>query len=169
MVNWCRTNKRALLWALVLLWMLVIFCFSQQDGEQSEELSGGITEQVIELFVPEYQELPSSRQVSLKNQITFLVRKSAHFTEYLILGGLLFCLVDTYRVGRRRRFWYPWGIGTLYAASDEFHQMFSDGRSPQLRDVCIDSAGVLTGVLISLLVLYFYHRTIDKKGTKGLS
>jgi hypothetical protein len=60
-------------------------------------------------------------------------------------------------------------VGTLYAASDELHQMFSDGRSPQVRDVCIDSAGVLTGVLVTLLFLYFYERAIDKKRKKGLS
>ena len=43
---------------------------------------------------------------------------------------------------RLRRIWFiAWITGTLYAASDEFHQMFTGERSPQVRDVCIDSSG----------------------------
>lgn len=42
----------------------------------------------------------------------------------------------------------PWAFGTLYAVTDEFHQMFVPGRSCEIRDMCIDSCGVATGVLI---------------------
>lgn len=45
-----------------------------------------------------------------------------------------------------------WVLGVLYAASDEFHQLFVPGRSGQLSDVCIDASGVLLGVLVALLV-----------------
>lgn len=41
-----------------------------------------------------------------------------------------------------------WAFGTLYAVTDEFHQMFVPGRSCEIRDMCIDSCGVATGVLI---------------------
>ena len=44
-----------------------------------------------------------------------------------------------------------WLIGTAYAVTDEFHQSFVPGRSCELRDVVIDSCGVLTGVLAALL------------------
>jgi VanZ family protein len=149
--------------------MIVIFSFSQQSGEQSEELSGGITEKVVDLLIEDFDEMPPQQQLSIMNRVTFVVRKLAHFTEYLILGLLLFQLVRTYTMKHSKEALISWCVGTLYAATDEFHQMFSDGRSPQVRDVCIDSAGVLTGVLVTLLILYFYESTIDKKRKKGLS
>ena len=34
----------------------------------------------------------------------------------------------------------------LYAASDELHQLFVDGRGAQVKDVLIDSAGSIVGV-----------------------
>ena len=39
-------------------------------------------------------------------------------------------------------------VGSIYAVSDEFHQMFSGGRTPAVGDVCIDALGVLFGLMI---------------------
>lgn len=153
----------------MLLWMLVIFVLSSQNGEKSAELSGGITERVIEVFVKDFHQMSAEQRLHIKGEMSFIVRKLAHYTEYLILGFLLMNLVRAYRVSGRKGFWISWGAGTAYAMSDEFHQMFSDGRSPQLRDVCIDSAGVLTGILLVFLLLYFYRRAIDKHRKKELS
>lgn len=43
-------------------------------------------------------------------------------------------------------------VGSLYAASDEFHQLFVPGRSGRLTDVLIDSAGLLAGILVVCLI-----------------
>ena len=48
--------------------------------------------------------------------------------------------------GRFVRLLIPWFIGTIYAATDEIHQLFVPGRSGQISDVCLDSIGVLIGV-----------------------
>ena len=53
-----------------------------------------------------------------------------------------------------------WLIGTAYAVTDEFHQAFVPGRSCELRDVVIDSCGVLTGVLAALLAGWIRERRI---------
>ena len=45
-----------------------------------------------------------------------------------------------------------WIAGTLYAASDEFHQLFVEGRTCAFRDVCIDSAGAAAGILIASII-----------------
>ena len=42
-------------------------------------------------------------------------------------------------------------FGLLYAASDEFHQKFVSGRSCEIRDVCIDTLGVLFGNLLVII------------------
>ena len=46
-----------------------------------------------------------------------------------------------------------WGVGTLYAVSDEFHQGFVAGRGPSVVDVMIDSAGVIAGAWLLLWIL----------------
>ena len=50
--------------------------------------------------------------------------------------------------GKAKSLSLAWGIGALYACTDEFHQRFVPGRSGELRDVGIDCCGVLTGVLL---------------------
>ena len=83
------------------------------------------------------------------------MRKLAHFTEYAILGlSLLLHIAQVEKKIAVRLPWlWAWGAGTLYAATDEFHQGFVAGRGPSVRDVAIDSAGVIAGVLIMLLIL----------------
>ena len=52
--------------------------------------------------------------------------------------------------------------GVLTALTDETIQLFSDGRSGQVTDVWLDSAGVLTGILVAIVLLLaceglYYH------------
>jgi len=73
-----------------------------------------------------------------------LVSKLAHVTEYAILGWL----IQWAHSGRnmQRVGWQPWLIAVLYAATDEFHQSFTPGRTPAVTDVMIDSFGAAIGV-----------------------
>ena len=87
--------------------------------------------------------------------LTFLVRKCAHFTEYIVLGVSMQLLAGDFlhrrpeigQAGDARAFLLPWGAGTLYAVTDEIHQIFVAGRSCEFRDICIDSIGVAAGIL----------------------
>ena len=83
--------------------------------------------------------------------LSFVIRKCAHFTEYMILGMSLFVTVrefipDEERVAAVQI--VSWSIGALYAVTDESHQSFVPGRSCEIRDILIDSCGVTAGVLI---------------------
>lgn len=51
-----------------------------------------------------------------------------------------------------------WVGGVFYAVTDEIHQMFVPGRSCELRDLGIDAAGVMTGVVIYCLILRIRNR-----------
>ena len=68
-----------------------------------------------------------------------VLRKLAHVTEYAILGALL--------LRATRRPWLALCIAALYAASDEVHQHFVEGRHAALLDVAIDTVGALVGIL----------------------
>ena len=52
----------------------------------------------------------------------------------------------------------PWLIAALYAASDEIHQLFVPGRSGQLSDVILDSAGALAGVAAFTVLCWLINR-----------
>jgi len=42
-------------------------------------------------------------------------------------------------------------IGGLYAASDEYHQSFVEGRFSEVRDFLADSAGVILGLVVFVI------------------
>jgi VanZ family protein len=69
-----------------------------------------------------------------------VLRKIAHFCEYGILGALLLRALGRPLVAA--------AAGIAYAATDELHQHFVSGRHAAFRDVAIDAAGVLAGVLV---------------------
>ena len=87
----------------------------------------------------------------LSQNPSFLVRKAAHFSEYMLLGffmGLLWVRRDG-----RSRFFLPEGLCLAAAAIDESIQLFSAGRSAQLRDVGVDLSGATVGLLVALVLL----------------
>ena len=87
-----------------------------------------------------------------------LLRKLAHFTEFTALGMCLAWLHGMLRKGNVRPF--LWGV--LAASVDETIQCFVPDRGPSVRDVCIDSAGVLTGIIL----LWTGHHCLKKRSAK---
>lgn len=136
----------------------IIFWFSAQNGTASQQMSSGITEKVVEVVEPDYDSLPEPEQQTLFDAVQFAVRKSAHFSEYALLGFLLRLLCASYAL--RRGGLVAWLCGTGYAATDELHQWFVAARSAMWQDVCLDSSGVLAGVLLAtgILALIAYKR-----------
>jgi VanZ family protein len=86
--------------------------------------------------------------------VNHYVRKAGHVTEYALLGGLLHRAVVS--SGRRKTAWRErWaptlvlavlGAVALYAASDEFHQVFVATRTPSIWDVMLDFVGGVVGL-----------------------
>jgi VanZ family protein len=69
-----------------------------------------------------------------------ILRKLAHLTEYGVLGALLLRAIRSPVAGVV--------VATLYAVTDEVHQLFVEGRHGAPLDVGIDAAGALAGVLV---------------------
>lgn len=139
----------------VLALMGMIFVFSSQPAELSNQTSGGIVQLILDLFFPGFENEDPASQAKISETVVLIVRKGAHFTEYALLGLALLGHITAW--SKRRRISRPCplalGIGALYAASDELHQIFVPGRSGELSDVLLDCAGVAAGIVLLWLLL----------------
>ena len=139
--------RRKIFAAAAVLWMIVIFSFSAKVSEDSEEMSRSVGMLIGKAVIKEYKE------AAFAAKIDYPVRKAAHASEYAILGILLTGAILDIRKPWKRRLPACFLIGAVYAASDEFHQLFVPGRSGQIRDVMIDSAGVAAGIILACLAI----------------
>ncbi|MBQ9072182.1 MAG: VanZ family protein [Bacilli bacterium] len=145
---------RIILLISIILLCTVIFYFSHQSATKSSNTSSGFTDYILEL-IPLNKELKLGLQSFLKHS----VRKIAHFSLYTLLGILSISFITTYNLSSLKKILISSVFGILYGISDEIHQYFIPGRSCEIRDVIIDSAGVIFGIIIFMLI---YHK-IRKK------
>ena len=149
---------------LTLTMMGLIFFFSTEGAVESDATSGILSRSILKVIRPDFEQLPEEERINLYNQVQTVVRKTAHFTEFMLLGLFLRCCLES---------WFGPGVpalgpialggGAAYAALDEWHQTLVDGRAGQWRDVGIDSAGVLVGVLLAALLI----RRVANRQKKG--
>lgn len=149
-------NKSVVWFIITVVWMTVIFCFSAQPADVSTDTSLRVGMTIGKMSVPDFSKLPKEEQMDYAKKIEFPVRKMAHATEYAILGCLLtnLCL----SLSMKKAYMWSWLMGSAYAATDEFHQLFVPGRSGQITDVMIDSVGCLIGCLVTCLILHLVRK-----------
>ena len=150
---------------LTIAVMVTIFCLSAQDANRSSHTSGRFTKLFIKIFYSGYDSFSPEKQIETWEKASFIVRKLAHFSIYTALG-----FFASLTVGKRKLF-SPKSLfvvifGFFYAFSDEFHQSFSAGRSCEFRDMMIDTSGVLTGMLISLILMHITDLVVGKHRKK---
>lgn len=142
--------NKLLPWAAVLFWMMLLFSFSSQVAEESNQLSMGMTEiivKIVENVVPEVD-------LDLKS-FNNTLRKAVHFLAYLVLGILFCILLRGNGFHGLRCIMLAMVICVLFAVTDELHQLFVPGRGGQVRDVIIDCAGA--GLGIGLYWAFFFR------------
>lgn len=135
---------------LILMWMFIIFMFSQDTGE----ISGGLTEKIIvrvtTILTDIEENTPEMQEVV--NKLMIPTRKAAHYFIYFVLAFLV--MNALFIMGVRRNTLIITGIiCILYAMGDEYHQTFISGRSGQISDVLLDSSAALFSA-------FLYHRLI---------
>lgn len=142
---------------LIVLWMSVIFCLSNQPAIDSTELSDGFISNTIGNVYKLFNKNISSDELSeIKVKYTHPVRKMAHFTIYMILGILVTLLVREYNVSFNKCLFISLLVCLLYSISDEAHQLFVIGRSGEIRDVLIDTSG-------SFISIFVFNKLFRKK------
>lgn len=142
-------KKYILRWTMLVLWMCFIFYMSSRSGSESQEQS--------DLVLSILNFLGLQLNESIKNIASFIVRKTAHVTEYMILYILIFRVVTLYSNTKKSKLIALFCM-VLYASTDEIHQLLVPGRSGMVRDVFIDSIGGIIGVGIT-----FIYENIKKK------
>ena len=142
--------KKIISFIVLILWMIVIFSFSSADANKSTGTSDKVITTMIEIKdkITNNETPKNEKEIIVKNS-SFYIRKLAHITEYLILGFLMFNLLNQYSV---TKIYYAIGLSILYSCTDEFHQLFISGRSGSIRDVLIDSIGILIGTYLYKLL-----------------
>ena len=131
--------KKNLSWILVITWMAVIFLLSTQPANDSASLSTGITDWIYQLLINVFPNLNIET-------LHLIIRKLAHFTIYLVLGVLLLNALSHNEQKQSANFVLALLVSSLYAISDEIHQVFVSGRAGQISDVLIDIIGSLIGI-----------------------
>lgn len=135
-------------WLPVLAWMALIFTGS--SNAKSYQHSSLFVEPLLHWLFPH---MPQTQV----DEIHLLIRKCGHLTEYAVLALLLWrALRKPVRNDPR-----PWNwrearlallLVMLYAATDEFHQLFVPTRTSLVSDVMIDTVGGAAG-LFALWIL----------------
>ena len=145
----------------------MIFCFSAQTAGESAKLSEDIAITTAKVLKPEFVRLPAKQQLSYLSDLEIVVRKCAHFAEFALFGFNLACFLALWKGDKAKRTYISaWLIATLYAGTDELHQLFIIKRSARMFDICIDSLGALTGVFIACLVIWFAERYVSLRRSK---
>jgi len=142
---------------LLIIWMIVIFMFSQDSAVSSSEKSDKVASTIVNII----SDITHSDNIEyyIDNIIVF-VRKTAHFLEYLVLGVLLVNVLKDHRE-------LTFGVclfATLfclgYAITDEVHQLFVSERSCRILDILIDTLGSFTGISLYYLIK---HKKLNEK------
>ncbi len=152
---------RGIVIILLLATFVRIFCFSNQNGTQSSGVSRKVTK-ILTNNIKKVQAMSKEEKEIFMNNAEKIIRKLAHFSIYTVVGFLMMALMSTYNAKTIIRVSISFGIGVIYAISDEIHQYFIPGRSGRVFDVIIDSFGVLTGICIIMIILYIITK-IKKK------
>lgn len=126
------------IWYPTLVMAIIIFIMSSFPAVDSDKQSGLIVNAIQTLF-------PDMKNAKF---LVTIVRKSAHFLEYALLG---FLTARSFRLSKRSSWWGVLACA-VYAGSDELHQTFISGRSGELGDVALDTLAASFGVLVYHLI-----------------
>ena len=129
-------------WLPLLIWLAVIFV------DSTDLMSAEHTSRFI---VPILLWLKPGMTPETLRSILFAMPKCAHVSEYAILALLLWRALRSGSALRAKISMLFGGVllgCAVVAASDEFHQSFVKSRTSSVRDVLLDIAGALIGLLI---------------------
>jgi len=163
-----KQNRQKIFWfVLAVCSMALIFAFSHQKAQESTQVSSfmsyGMARKINFIFSLDWTK---ETLVNYAGIWEYPLRKAAHMSEYAFLAVVYLGNFSQYKKTYSKRYILAWAAAVLYAASDEFHQLFVEGRSGQFSDVCIDGGGALLGVCFAWMFLRLTESLIIKYKNK---
>lgn len=132
----------------LILWMALIFSFSNQKDVESSNFSDSfIDNTIVKIYKVFNHNITMVKEKEIIEKYTLPIRKCAHYTLYFILGILSFIVVKDYS-NFKNLILYSLIICFLYACTDEFHQIFVIGRNASFIDVLIDTFGSFCSIIV---------------------
>ncbi len=159
-----KTKIKIIKAILIVIWMIIIFNFSNQGGTKSSGTSSKVTKIIINVITKDKEE-PNKQTME---HIEKVVRKCAHYTIYTIGGFLIMNYTYSLEKTKKQMKLGSLLFGVFYATTDELHQYFVPGRSARLFDVGLDALGVLTGIYIFLGVIALIEK-LSRKHANSLN
>ncbi len=130
---------------------LFIFANSAKPAVESSQQSGFLVRLFMEVF-----------SIENRDVATVIVRKAAHIAEFFAQGAFLSAaLFDSFR----KNYIYVLFAGLFTAATDEFIQLFFEGRAGMIEDVFVDFSGTALAVLAAFILIGILKRR--KNGVTG--
>lgn len=143
------SKRKLIYWILLIGWMSIIAIMSHQPADISDSQSMGI--------IASIEKLGLNLNALFGDQSNFILRKVAHFLEYMILAIFMNNVLNIYVDGNKAII-LTITLVFLYACSDEIHQLFVEGREGAVRDVLIDTAGGITAVIIKIVYKMYSNK-----------
>lgn len=159
-------TKRIIFAVLILINCITIFYFSHQVADDSSRQSSRVVE-LISNIIPYIKNMEEPDKTILKEEIlTPIVRKTAHFSIYALLGIFTTNFVLTLENKKTyKTIIFSLMFCFIYAVTDEIHQRFIPGRSGEIRDVLIDTSGALVGILFTIAITLLIRKIKNRKET----
>ena len=162
-----KTLLKPLSFLPALMLMHMIYSFSAQPGEVSSALSYKVSYKIVQtadyIFDGGHEEWQLSQWA---DKINFITRKLAHMTEYFALAVAVSFPLYVYGLHGFLLMLVAGIICVGFSCGDEYHQSFVAGRSPAVKDVCIDSFGVFWGIILVRIIGWTGRKTIFRPRKK---
>jgi len=152
-----KINKKQILkyivsWIPAICIMIIIFRFSASVADDSSQTSLSLVDIIVQK-IKQFTDISIGINSKEYGFIHHIVRKTGHFLEYMALGctlvlpfAVIFVKYPKVHMQNIKIFLCSEIFSALYACTDEFHQLFVEGRDGNIVDVGIDSTGALTGI-----------------------
>jgi len=142
----------------ILALMAGLFFFSSQESAETNSMSWGVCGIAARLLYFKYANFSPQVQELLVHELNPFIRKAAHFLLYALLGAV--CYLWLRRM--RHNVTTALSLTAAFAALDEFHQLFVDGRTGKLADVLLDCLGASCGIAAAFAALCILRCLRDK-------
>ncbi|WP_367567883.1 VanZ family protein [Lacrimispora sp.] len=148
--------KKKYIWtAVTVFYVLFIFSHSLKPSDISSEDSGRVLELIQKVF--------KLWEINAPWVTEHVIRKAAHFSEYALLGILLWNCLPACGFASQVRWMIHVTAGCVVPLLDETIQLFVPGRSGQVGDIWIDCFGVIFGTLLGAIGLVVRKQAMNSK------